>query len=68
MFWNSRTPLSFASILPKMRSTLKWNQILVMNHWYGIYAPDGTLIYGFSSGGRSLPYLLEIDLGVLVKT
>jgi hypothetical protein len=26
------------------------NQILIRGHWYGMYAPDGTLIYGCCSG------------------
>jgi hypothetical protein len=28
----------------------KCNQILPTGHWYGMYAPDGTLIYGCCSG------------------
>jgi hypothetical protein len=28
----------------------KCGQILILGHWYGMYAPDGTLIYGCCSG------------------
>jgi hypothetical protein len=30
------------------------NQILITGHWYGMYAGDGTLIYGCCSGGTIL--------------